>query len=57
MRKDLQTILDERRGRMEKDIAAIKAKIGLNMKVSGSMLELYQWQGNSRGTTLRPSEE
>jgi len=40
MRKDLQTILDERLGRMEKDIAAIKAKIGLNMKVSDSMLEL-----------------
>jgi acylphosphatase len=29
MRKDLQTILDERLARMEKDIAAIKAKIGL----------------------------
>ena len=29
LRKDLQTILDERLARMEKDRAAIKAKIGL----------------------------
>jgi hypothetical protein len=29
LRKDLQTILDERLARMERDIAEIKAKIGL----------------------------
>jgi hypothetical protein len=29
LRKDLQTILDERLTKIEKDIAAIKAKIGL----------------------------
>jgi hypothetical protein len=29
LRKDLQTILDERLVRMERDIAEIKAKIGL----------------------------
>jgi predicted nucleic acid-binding Zn-ribbon protein len=29
LRRDLQTILDERLARMERDIAEIKAKIGL----------------------------